>query len=375
MTEDQGMVLQIVGAFVVMVVLGALGLRWLHIQAVRTWPALAGTVQALRVAGQRLAAAAVGVSDPAAPAARGNQAALMDGRRWLLVGAPGSGKSTAARQLVRAYLSAGATVIILDPEGAAWPAGARMVGSPDDYDAIAAALDEVSALASARRAAFQRGVRAFDPLLVLVDEGPAVLRSTPGAIETIADLARRGRKLAISVILLATDTQAKTLGLEGQTRLLDAFVRLDARMTPAGVELREGEQLRTRAALDHASGDLVLPLVTAPQAEVDRLLASALGLDGPQRPTTAVAGVATPDCGDGASCAQQPQQRPGAPESPPAGVVVRFEGIDWTTVARLVQGGVVGETAALKGLGYTPGSTNPRYQAARAALHKALGKE
>ena len=48
--------------------------------------------------------------------------------------------------------------------------------------------------------------------------------------------------------------------------------------------------------------------------------------------------------------------------------------IDWALVARLVQAGAVGETAALKALGYTPGSTNARYQAARAALHQALGK-
>ena len=57
-----------------------------------------------------------------------------------------------------------------------------------------------------RRASFQRGTRVFNPLLVLIDEGPQVLRYTDGAIDMVADLARRGRKLGISVVVLATDT-------------------------------------------------------------------------------------------------------------------------------------------------------------------------
>lgn len=363
MSDDQAMLFQVIGAIACTGFLAFIAIRnrWPGVRAaVASWP---------QQLAQRtnLAPAA----SPASQVSNATRTLLQDGRRWLIVGAPGSGKSTAARQMVRSYLSADAAVLICDPEGASWPAGARLVGSPDDYEAIGQALADVLLLAQARRAAFQRGVRSFDPLLVLVDEAPMVLRSAPGAIDSIADLARRGRKLAISVILLATDTQAKTLGLEGQTRLLDSFVRLDARMTAQGVELVEDGIVLSTARLDHGAADLVLPEIS--ETTADRLLASALGIE--QSRTTGVAGVATGNCEDTGDCSQQQQRPVNEPEKAPRTVVVvNLDGVDWGLVARLVQAGALGETAALKALGYTPGSTNARYQAARAALHQALGK-
>lgn len=368
MSEDQAMLFQVIGAIGCVCFLSFMAIR-------DRWPSLLAAVARLRVHAAAILPLPAARSE-ASPASQVSQVSnatrllLQDGRRWLIVGAPGSGKSTAARQMVRSYLSIGADVLICDPEGAAWPAGAQLVGSPDDYEAIGRALADVLQLAQARRAAFQRGMRSFDPLLVVIDESPMVLRSAPGAIDIIADLARRGRKLAISVILLATDTQAKTLGLEGQTKLLDSFIRLDARMTSSGVELLEDGIVLSTARLDHGSDDLVLPEIS--ETNADRLLASALGVSQPL--TTGVAGVATPDCEEMSDCSQQQQRTSEGPERPSPAVVVNLDGIDWASIAKLVQAGAVGETAALKALGYTPGSTNARYQAARAALHQALGK-
>ena len=362
MSDDQAMLFQVIGAIGCVCFLAFMAIR-------DRWPATRAAVARWpQQVAQRVTAASP--ASPVRQASNATRMLLQDGRRWLIVGAPGSGKSTAARQMVRSYLSVDAAVLICDPEGAAWPAGAQLVGSPDDFEAIGQSLAEVLQLAQARRAAFQRGMRSFDPLLVLVDEAPMVLRSAPGAIDSIADLARRGRKLGISVILLATDTQAKTLGLEGQTRLLDSFVRLEARMTAQGVELVEEGVVLSTARFDHGAADLVLPEIS--ETNADRLLASALGLSQPL--TTGVAGVATGNSEDTGDCSQQQQRAAEGPETPFRSVVVNVDGIDWALVARLVQGGAAGETAALKALGYTPGSTNARYQAARAALHQALGK-
>lgn len=273
MTDAQSLVFQVVGSLCAALFLAAIWFR-------DRWPSLRAAVARLRVQ----AAALLPTPAARAQASAGTTRAplLVEGHRWLIVGAPGSGKSTAARQLMRGYIQQGASILVADPEGAAWPRGVRMVGSPDDYEAIGVALEWMQTQAQKRRFFFQRGVRSFPPLLLVIDEGPMVLRATPGAIEIVADLARRGRKINISVILLATDTQAKTLGLEGQTKLLDSFVRLDARMTPAGVELWESDQLRTRIALDLQATDLVLPEPPTADSPVspdaDRLLASALGL-------------------------------------------------------------------------------------------------
>jgi hypothetical protein len=280
-------------------------------------------------------------------------------------------------------MSAGATVTILDPDGSAWPDGARMVGAPDDYNAISEALNQLQTLAGERRAQFQRGTRQFDPILVVIDEAPSVLRNTPGAIDTVADLARRGRKLAISIILLAQDTQAKTLGIEGQTKLLDAFDRLDCRMTPAGIELVEGGSVRTVLPLDHHAHDLVLPLaeVEKPQprrveresVEADRLLRGALGIENSNVAmpvATAAMPVAIGQTPLSTLVASNVAIAPELPESLPSDVASNIARIDWRSIALAVEGGI-SETAMLKALGFPPGSTSVKYQAARAQLQAA----
>jgi hypothetical protein len=327
-----------------------------------------------------------------------------EGRRWLLVGAPGTGKSTAARALIRVYLGIGTDVTVLDPDGSAWPAGARMVGAPDDYPAIGEALTQLQSLAGDRRAQFHRGVRVFEPVLVVIDEAPSVLRSTPGAIDTVADLARRGRKLAISIVLLCQDTQAKTLGLEGQTKLLSAFDRLDCRMTPAGVELLDGDVVRTVAPLDYDADDLVLPLVEAvavapaapivarptriesvEQVDANRILRDALGIDGRNGETSlseGVSGVAVSQMESEVLVSNRDEtnvSRPELTQMLPPDVLKRISSIDWYTVALAVEGGIA-ETMMLKSLGYPPGSTakyqvaRERLQAARAALREVSAK-
>ena len=213
-------------------------------------------------------------------------ATLAEGHRWLIVGASGSGKSTAARGMVRDYLAKGAEVLILDPEGAAWPRGAQMTGAPDDFDAIGAELVKVGALATARRAHFMRGVRTFAPLLVVIEEAPAVLQQSPGAVAILSDLARRGRKLSIHLLMLAQDTQAKTLKLEGQLQLLTNFRRLETRKAARGIELIEGDRAISLVPFDD-SRDLVLPTAT-PDAE--RLLTglNTGWVSTPTSPTTAL---------------------------------------------------------------------------------------
>jgi Type IV secretion-system coupling protein DNA-binding domain len=222
------------------------------------------------------------VGEEAAPVP---SAALAEGHRWLIVGASGSGKSTAARGMIRDYLAKGAEVLILDPEGAAWPKGARMVGAPDDFDAIGAELVKVGALATVRRAQFMRGVRTFAPLLVVIEEAPAVLQQSAGSVAILSDLARRGRKLSIHLLMLAQDTQAKTLKLEGQLQLLTNFRRLETRKAARGIELIAGDRAVSLVPFDD-DRDLVLPTATP---DADRLLAglNTSWVGTPTSPTTA----------------------------------------------------------------------------------------
>jgi hypothetical protein len=246
------------------VILVLLAPTLLRVFAPRLWTWLAS-----RWPGRRAVVRLGPMAAPATPQAQAPAPELAEGQRWLLVGASGQGKSTAARGILREYLAAGAKVIVLDPDGAAWPKGARMVGSPDDYAAIAAELAKLGALATTRRGQFMRGVRSFEPILVVIDEAPAVLTSTPGAVEVLSDFARRGRKLAIHLLMIAQDTQARTLRLEGQLQLLANFRRLDARKTTAGIELIEGDRVVSTVAFVEEN-DLVLPDSTP---DADRLLA------------------------------------------------------------------------------------------------------
>jgi hypothetical protein len=281
---------------------------------------------------------------------------------------------------VRGYLRAGAVVTIIDPDGGAWPRGCRMVGAPDDYEAIAQELEQLAALSTSRRAEFQRGRRVFDPILVLIDEAPVVLRRTQGAVEQVADLARRGRKLGMSLILLAQDTQTRTLGLEGQSQLLEAFERLDCRMTPTGVALLAGDELRSMVPLDHGATDLVLPLATdQPSVSnsslplVERLLAQALA-NTDTTPAINVAADCNAECPEDTPLRNEALQLAKLAESLPADVAQRIASIDWRTVATLVAANAIGETAALRALGFPASSTSVKYQVAKARLHAALGK-
>jgi hypothetical protein len=267
-----------------------------------------------------------------------------------------------------------------------------MVGSPDDYPAIEEALARTQTIASERRAQFQRGTRTFAPLLVVIDEAPSVLRSTPGAIDTVADLARRGRKLAISIAVITQDTQAKTLGIEGMTKLLSAFDRLDCQMTPTGVAL-SGVGINITVPLDYDAQDLVLPLFdevdvvpttvavgqstpleTIDPVDANRLLRDALGISGINGSTafdSAVDLIAERQTGHAVVVDQRVNTSRNEAELLPPDVAQRIAAIDWRTVAELVEGRALGETAALKTLGFTPGSASVKYQVARERLQAA----
>ena len=239
----------------------------------------------LRGVWQRLRpAAALPYAAPAAP-----QQPVAEGVRLLLVGAPGSGKSTVTRQVVRDFMTRGAQVVVLDPDGAAWPTGCQMLGAPDDWPTIGSALDKVAQIAQRRRSEFQRGSREFAALVVVVDEAPAVLKHVPNAVGVINDISARGRKLNISLVLVVQDTGAKTLNLEGLTKILDRFPRFDIRNSGGAVTLMANAQVVRTLAFGGETDLQLPPVVTTPApapaprpassvtSDAERILREALG--------------------------------------------------------------------------------------------------
>jgi hypothetical protein len=72
-----------------------------------------------------------------------------------------------------------------------------------------------------------QGVTQFDPLIVIIDEFPAIASSLgKGATDTVKLLAREARKVSIRMCLLSQGAEVKTLGLEGEGSIRECFAML-----------------------------------------------------------------------------------------------------------------------------------------------------
>lgn len=367
----------------------------------RWWPHLA-TLQGAQLADGVRTYAARAVARLRAPAAAEGGALVAQGKvaaaAWLnvlndqpdryphliIVGPTGAGKTTFTMALLSARPGRVA-VLTPKPDPADWP-GVPIVTIDDDghFADLTQAFEALGAELRRRLVATKQQQPVGAPLTIVCDDWP-VLAAECGrpATDLFKLVGRLGRSLRVRLVVLSQSERVKSLGLDGEGDAVANFARVDLGRGHTATLAVDGLALpldtswvpsmarrRTDPARWWHSGSAERAI-----GDVERLLDQALGGAGSQRPTTGVAGAATPNCEDGADCSQQQQQRPEAAESPTPGVVVGFDGVDWGTVARLVNVGAIGETAALKSLGYTPGSTNQRYQAARAALRKAMGKE
>jgi hypothetical protein len=143
----------------------------------------------------------------------------------MILGETGSGKSTICKYLVS---QVNAPCLIIDPHAAPtdWR-GFTVTGSGRNYEAIATEFERLANLMQIRYEQRDKGISQFDPLIVIIDEFPAIASSLgKGATDTVKLLAREARKVSIRMCLLSQGAEVKTLGLEGEGSIRECFAML-----------------------------------------------------------------------------------------------------------------------------------------------------
>jgi len=336
----------------------------------------------------------------------------------LIIGPTGSGKTTFTRALL-ARRSGRVAVLTPKPDPSDWP-GVPIVTIDDDgrFSELTRAFVQLDREVRQRLVATKRGQLPGDMLTIVCDDWP-VLASECGrpASDLFKMVGRLGRSLGVRLVVLSQSERVKSLGLEGEGDAKDNFVKI--------VLKPDHSATIDRISTDHASGvDKVIDTREAPALAADpqdpakwwrlstelpmldsvefaslptrptrlepleaidanRLLRDALGIDGRNAETAFSSGistVATAQTDQVAVISKRDETGSEVLESLPPDVSKRISSIDWFTVAQLVEGGI-GETAALKALGFSPGSTakyqiaRDRLQAARSALRELSGKD
>ena len=143
----------------------------------------------------------------------------------MILGETGSGKSTICKYLVS---QVNAPCLIIDPHASPtdWR-GFTVTGSGRNYEAIATEFERLANLMQIRYEARDKGISQFDPLIVIIDEFPAIASSLgKDATDTVKLLAREARKVSIRMCLLSQGAEVKTLGLEGEGSIRECFAML-----------------------------------------------------------------------------------------------------------------------------------------------------
>lgn len=143
----------------------------------------------------------------------------------MILGETGSGKSTICKYLVS---QVNAPCLIIDPHASPtdWR-GFVVTGSGRNYEAIATEFERLANLMQLRYEARDKGISQFEPLIVIIDEFPAIASSLgKGATDTVKLLAREARKVSIRMCLLSQGAEVKTLGLEGEGSIRECFAML-----------------------------------------------------------------------------------------------------------------------------------------------------
>jgi len=143
----------------------------------------------------------------------------------MILGETGSGKSTICKFLVS---QVNAPCLIIDPHASPndWK-GFNVIGSGRNYGDIATEFQRLADLMQSLYEQRDHGITQFEPLLVIIDEFPAIASSLgKGATDTVKLLAREARKVSIRMCLLSQGAEVKTLGLEGEGSIRECFAML-----------------------------------------------------------------------------------------------------------------------------------------------------
>ena len=143
----------------------------------------------------------------------------------MILGETGSGKSTICKYLVS---QVNAPCVIIDPHASPtdWR-GFVVTGSGRNYGDIATEFERLALLMQSRYEQRDQGVTQFEPLIVIIDEFPAIASALgKNATDTVKLLAREARKVQIKMCLLSQGAEVKTLGLEGEGSIRESFAML-----------------------------------------------------------------------------------------------------------------------------------------------------
>jgi len=171
----------------------------------------------------------------------------------MILGETGSGKSTICKYLVS---QVNAPCLIIDPHASPtdWR-GFNVVGSGRNYADIATEFDRLANLMQSRYEERDKGVTQFDPLIVIIDEFPAIASALgKGATDTVKLLAREARKVQIRMCLLSQGAEVKTLGLEGEGSIRESFAMLRL----GSFALTHAKQQKVLEAIDNSDRPAML---------------------------------------------------------------------------------------------------------------------
>ena len=174
----------------------------------------------------------------------------------MILGETGSGKSTICKYLVS---QVNAPCLIIDPHASPtdWR-GFTVTGSGRNYSDIATEFERLANLMQIRYEQRDKGISQFDPLIVIIDEFPAIASSLgKSATDTVKLLAREARKVQIRMCLLSQGAEVKTLGLEGEGSIRECFAMLRL----GNFALTHGKQSKDKAigeALDNSDRPAML---------------------------------------------------------------------------------------------------------------------
>lgn len=172
---------------------------------------------------------------------------LLEGLHLLFIGHTGGGKTTLMHCVAVTWAQMGRKVVVWDPDAAPglWD-GCEVYGGGDDWEECAASLIVLSHTLRTRRQARRQGQRRFEPLYIVWDEVQDIVKHVNGAREFYEDIARRGRKLNLHMVLGVQDKLVKTLKLEGQSDLRKNFdvveVYLDGKVRRAHYTEHDGDR-------------------------------------------------------------------------------------------------------------------------------------
>ena len=218
----------------------------------------------------------------------------------LIIGPTGSGKTTMACAALGARPDR--TVVLSPKVNAGNWRGAEVATLDDDgtYEPLSRALEELEQEKRERIVALRKhGADALEPLTIVLDETPELVRFVPRAGDFIGSMSSIGRELKMRLVVLSTSSRVKDLGIEGRGAALENFIRVDLDRDRRAT-LNDGirtiavstKEVQTQARAAHLRpwrGDDLPEMIThaeqlpLPQPEPDDLLATLLATMSPER--------------------------------------------------------------------------------------------